>query len=46
MAASSDNQGQFVSDATHWLTELRQAGVIDNKQRGDIVSCAARSNAQ
>ena len=42
IAAGSPNHGQFVSEATHWLTELRQAGVIDHKQRADIVSCAAR----
>ena len=43
MAASAPNHGQFVSDAAHFLTELRQAGAIDNKQRGEIVSCSARS---
>jgi hypothetical protein len=43
LAAASSNHGAFVSDATQWLTTLRQAGVIDNKQRGEIVSCAAQS---
>ena len=43
MAAASSNHGAFVSDATQWLTTLRQAGTIDNKQRGAIVSCAAQS---
>ena len=42
MAAASENHGAFLSDATHWLTELRRGGVIDNKQRGEIVSCAAK----
>ena len=42
LAAASTTHGGFVSEATQWLTKLRQAGVIDNKQRGEIVSCAAR----
>ena len=43
IAAGSPNHGQFVSATTHLLTELREAGVINNKQRGEIVSCAAKS---
>ncbi len=45
MAAASANHGAFVSQTTHWLNELRKNGVIDNEQRGEIVSCAARANA-
>jgi hypothetical protein len=44
MAATSGNHGMFVNGATHWLNELRRNGTIDHRQRGEIVSCAARAN--
>lgn len=45
MAAASGNHGLFVSQATHWLNQLRASGAIDNRQRSDIHRCVAAANS-
>ena len=44
MAGNSWNHGKFVSQATHFATGLRKDGIVDNKQRSEIVRCAAWAN--
>lgn len=44
MAGSSANHGIFVSQASHWLNELRSGNAIDNKQRSEIQRCVAQAN--
>lgn len=41
-ADSFKNHGQFVSCVAHTSTDLRKAGVINNKERSDLVSAAAK----
>lgn len=41
---ASRNHGKFVSGVAHLSTDLRKDGVIDNKQRSEIVRCAAWAN--
>ena len=44
MAGTARNHGQFVSGVSHLATDLRKDGMIDNKQRSDLVKCAAWAN--
>ena len=44
IADGSWNHGQFVSQATHLLNDLRKDRVIDNKQRSEIHRCVAWAN--
>ena len=43
-AVGVKNHGQYVSCVAHLTNELKKAGVIIGKQKGDIQSCAARSD--
>jgi hypothetical protein len=44
IADGSWTHGQFVSQATHLLNDLRTDSVIDNKQRSEIHRCVAWAN--
>ena len=41
---ASRNHGKFVSGVTHLATDLRKDGLISNKERSEIVRCAAWAN--
>ena len=44
IAGTSWNHGKFVSQVTHFATELRKNDIFDNQGRSDIVRCAAWAN--
>jgi hypothetical protein len=43
-AAGAANHGQFVSCVSHLTNELKNEGVISGRDKGKIMSCAARAN--
>jgi hypothetical protein len=42
-AIDARNKGQFQSCSTHYLNELKSAGVISGATKGTLTSCAAKS---
>jgi hypothetical protein len=45
LRSAARNHGQFVSAVSDYTRELAGLGVIENKDRGSIVSCAAKSTS-
>jgi hypothetical protein len=43
-AAGASNHGQFVSCVSHLTNDLKKDGIISGRDKGKIVSCAARAN--
>jgi hypothetical protein len=44
MADTARNHGQFVSRVSRFTTDLRKDGLISNKDRSNVVRCAAWAN--
>jgi hypothetical protein len=44
IAAGAGNHGQFVSGVSHYLNDLKKAGIISGAQKGAIQSCAAQAD--